>query len=137
MPVEISIINNRAKTQSVHLKVTNSNDVALVDTRLEVRPSGSAHRNKPYHPSTTVQELFTLGTQYRLDVTVEGEAATTTQVTVDCPADEGGEQWGARLLSGGGILVHDSFTQFFSKKPHQTVRPLRLPLRCPRGSAPR
>jgi hypothetical protein len=107
VPVEIAVINNNAETHQFHLRIAEPGDRAIVDTRLEVRPSGSAHRDKPYRPSTTISGLFTFGAEYEFSVEVQGMASRTTRVMVDCQEDEG-EQWSARLRSGGGILVHDS-----------------------------
>lgn len=108
VPVEIGVINNRPETHLVTVEITDLDDTVLFETDLEVRPSGSAHREEPYHPSTTVTDLFADGEEYRLRATIEGGDSASTRVTVDCGTDDGEEGWGIRLRSGGGILVHDS-----------------------------
>lgn len=108
VPVEIGIINNQPEIRLVRVKITDQDETVLVDTELEVHPSGSAHRDEPAHPSTTISRLFSMGTVYRFGVSVADGPSRTTRVTVDCPAERGGDQWTARLRSGGGILVHDS-----------------------------
>jgi len=105
-PVEIGVINNRAETYQVNLELRDTAGELLIETELEVEPSGSAHRDEPFHPTIRIEDLVTTGEEYEFSVEANGESHTA-RVNADCSAEEV-NQWTARLRDDGSIIVHDS-----------------------------